>query len=131
MSETAKIIQNSMSMFIYDNAVSIINILFALLLHRFHIPMSQAALGVDLEYETLDSREIISVQPGTQSGHIFRLKGKGVPHLNGRGRGDFVIEVVVDTPTDLTSEQENILRDYADKRNEEVNFKQKRTLRRR
>ncbi|CAI8286506.1 MAG: Chaperone protein DnaJ [Acidimicrobiales bacterium AG-410-I20] len=101
------------------------------LVHRFHIPMTQAALGVDLEYETLDSREIISVQPGTQSGHIFRLKGKGVPHLNGRGRGDFVIEVVVDTPTDLTSEQENILRDYADKRNEEVNFKKKRTLRRR
>ena len=67
------------------------------LLHRLHIPMTQAALGVDLEYETLDSREKISVQPGTQSGHVFRLKGKGVPRLNGRGRGDFVIEIIVDT----------------------------------
>ena len=101
------------------------------LLHRLHIPMTQAALGVDLEYETLDSIEKISVQPGTQSGHVFRLKGKGVPHLNGRGRGDFVIEIVVDTPTDLTPEQEDILREYAEKRNEGVNSKQKRTWGRR
>jgi len=59
------------------------------------------------------------------------LKGKGVPRLNGRGRGDFVIEIIVDTPTDLTPEQEDILREYAEKRNEGVSSNQKRTWGRR
>ena len=101
------------------------------LMHRLHIPMTQAVFGVDLNYETLDGEEVLSIAPGTQSGHILKLKGKGVPHLNGRNRGDFVIEVIVDTPTDLTSEEEETLRDYASQRNEEVSPNKKKVRSRR
>jgi len=100
-------------------------------MHRLHIPMTQAIFGVDLNYETLDGEEVLSIAPGTQSGHILKLKGKGVPHLNGRNRGDFVIEVIVDTPTDLTSEEEETLRDYASQRNEEVSPNKKKVRSRR
>jgi molecular chaperone DnaJ len=51
---------------------------------------------------------------------VFRLRGRGVPDVNGRGRGDLLVQVVVDTPTDLTKEQEDILRLYAAARGEEV-----------
>ena len=101
------------------------------LIHRLHIPMSQAVLGVELDYETLDSKEVLSIQPGTQSEHIFKLKGKGVPHLNTRNRGDLIVKVVVDIPTDLTTEEEETLRKYAFQREEEVSPKMKRTRSRR
>ena len=57
---------------------------------------------------------------GTQPGKVFRLRGRGVPDVNGRGRGDLLVQVVVDTPTDLTKEQEDLLRMYAGARGEEV-----------
>jgi len=101
------------------------------LIHRLHIPMSQAVLGADLDYETLDSKEVLAMQPGTQSGHIFKFRGKGVPHLNTRNRGDYIVEVVVDIPTDLTTDQEEILRKYASEREEEVSPKRKRVRSRR
>tara|TARA_E500000331_G_scaffold139923_1_gene136822 strand:- start:879 stop:1163 length:285 start_codon:yes stop_codon:yes gene_type:complete len=93
--------------------------------------MTQAIFGVDLDYETLDGVEVLSITPGTQSGRILKLKGKGVPHLNGRNRGDFVIEVIVDTPTDLTREEEETLRDYASQRREEVSPNKKKARSRR
>ena len=58
--------------------------------------------------------------PGTHSGRRFRLRAKGVPHVNGRGRGDLVVNLLVATPTDLTDEQEALLRQFADLRSEEV-----------
>jgi molecular chaperone DnaJ len=85
-----------------------------------HIAMTSAALGTELEIETLDGTEVISVPAGTQSGTVFRLKGKGVPHLQARGRGDLLVEVVVDTPLQLTPEQEELLRQFAALRNEPV-----------
>ncbi|HUI03137.1 MAG TPA: molecular chaperone DnaJ [Acidimicrobiales bacterium] len=78
-----------------------------------HIPVVQAALGATVEFETLDGTEPVAVQPGTQTGHLIRMRGRGVPHVRGRGRGDLTVQVVVDTPTDLTKAQEALLRQLA------------------
>ena len=90
------------------------------LLHRLHLPMTQAALGVVLDYETLDGVEELVVPSGTSTGEVFRFRGRGVPHLQGRGRGDLVVELHVDTPTDLSEEAEGLLRALADERGEVV-----------
>ncbi|HCV34056.1 MAG TPA: molecular chaperone DnaJ, partial [Acidimicrobiaceae bacterium] len=62
------------------------------LVHRLQLPMTQAALGVILEYETLDGVEELRIPRGTSSGEVFRFRGRGVPHLEGRGRGDLLVE---------------------------------------
>jgi molecular chaperone DnaJ len=85
-----------------------------------HVSMTQAALGVHLPFETLDGVEELAVDGGTQTGRQLRLRGKGVPHLQSRGRGDLIVTVVVDTPTDLTKSQEELLRQLAAERGETV-----------
>ncbi len=90
------------------------------LIHRMEIPVTQAALGVASHYETLDGGETLEVPPGTVTGDVFRFRGRGVPHVEGRGRGDLLIEVVVATPTDLDEESEELLRSLAASRGEEV-----------
>jgi molecular chaperone DnaJ len=90
------------------------------LLAVVHVAMTQAALGVTIPFETLDGVEDLTVGPGTQSGREVRLRGKGVPHLQGRGRGDLLVTVVVDTPDGLNKEQEAILRQLAEARGEAV-----------
>jgi len=74
------------------------------------ISFPQAALGTELEIETLEGFETIKVPEGVQSGREFRLRGKGVPHLNERGKGDLNVEVRVATPTKLTKEQRELIR---------------------
>jgi molecular chaperone DnaJ len=90
------------------------------LVHQLHLPLTQAALGAHLPFETLDGNEDLVVPKGTQSGRVFRLRGRGVPHLEGRGRGDLLVQVVVDTPDDLYAAQEELLRQLAAARGEEV-----------
>lgn len=85
-----------------------------------HVAMSQAALGTTVEFETLDGPEEIQVPAGAQSGREIRLRGRGVPHLQGRGRGDLIVTLVVDTPADLSKEQEELLRQFAESRGEAV-----------
>jgi len=88
--------------------------------HDLHLAMTQAVLGVTLDVETLDGAEEITLPPATQTGRELRLKGRGVPHVQARGRGDLIIRVVVDTPEDLTREQEELLRQLAVARGEDV-----------
>jgi molecular chaperone DnaJ len=88
--------------------------------HDLHLAMTQAALGVALSLDTLDGPEEIELAPGTPTGKEFRIRGRGVPHVQGRGRGDLIIRVVIDVPTDLTKEQEELLRQLAVLRGEEV-----------
>ena len=57
---------------------------------------------------------------GTQTGRVFRLRGRGVPHVEGRGRGDLLVQIVVDTPTELSGEQEEIVRQLAELRGDDV-----------
>ena len=90
------------------------------LVHLLHVPVSAAALGVQLPFETLDGDEELTVPAGTQTGRELRLKGRGVPALNGRGRGDLVVRIVVDTPTGLDGVQEELLRRLAQERGEAV-----------
>ncbi len=78
------------------------------------ISFTQAALGADLEIPTLEGHSTLKVPEGTQSGKEFRLRAKGVPHLNERGRGDLVIQVVVQTPKKLTRIQRELLRQLGD-----------------
>lgn len=90
------------------------------LVHQLRVTASQAALGVHVPFETLDGSEDLVVPKGTQTGRVFRLRGRGVPHLEGRGRGDLLVQVLVETPDDLTREQEELLRRFAELRGEDV-----------
>jgi len=84
------------------------------------VGLAQAVLGVETEIESLDGPQRLLVAPGTQHGHVERMRGLGVPHLRGRGRGDLLIHVLLATPTDLTPEQDELLRQYAASRGEDV-----------
>jgi molecular chaperone DnaJ len=77
------------------------------------ISFSQAALGATIDVPTLDGPTKLSIPKGTQTGKVFRLKGKGVPALQGGGRGDQHVRVVVETPTHLTKEQRELLERFA------------------
>ena len=90
------------------------------LLHVLQLPMTQAALGAHIPFETLDGAEDLVVPPGTQSGREFRLRGRGVPYVNGRSRGDLIVRVLVETPTGLSGAQEELLRRFAQERGEDV-----------
>lgn len=90
------------------------------LVHELHLPVTQAALGAEIAFETLDGTERLVIAPGTQTGKVFRLRGRGVPHVEGRGRGDLLVRVVVDTPTLLGEEEAGLLRRIAELRGEEV-----------
>ncbi|RJQ51759.1 MAG: molecular chaperone DnaJ [Actinobacteria bacterium] len=74
------------------------------------ITVTQAALGAQLTVPTLHGETTLKVPAGTQTGTQFRLKNKGVPHIRGRGTGDQVIEVVVETPKRLSKEQRRLLK---------------------
>ena len=90
------------------------------LVHRRTIAMTQASLGASFELETLDGEELITVEPGTQPGHLLRLRGRGVPVLNGRGRGDLIVEIGVEVPHKLTSDEAELLAQFASLRGEEI-----------
>lgn len=92
---------------------------------QFPIHFSQAALGAEIEVPTLDGREKLNIPRGTQSGEVFRMRGKGIPDVNGRGRGDELIEVVVETPRHLSVRQEELLREFAELDHESVMPRQK------
>lgn len=77
------------------------------------ISMAQAALGATIDILTLQGEEKLKVPKGTQNGRIFRLKGKGIPHLRGFGRGDQIVQLVVRIPTHLNKKQEELLREFA------------------
>jgi len=78
------------------------------------ISFPQAALGTELEIETLEGKATIRIPEGTQNGREFRLRGKGVPHLNDHGKGDLIVEVRVSTPTKLNKQQKELMRQLAE-----------------
>ncbi len=90
------------------------------LVERLHLTMTQAALGADIKYETLDNVEDLNIPAGTQTGQVFRIKGRGVPRLESRGRGDLLVQAVVDTPTGLSDEEIDLIHRLAQLRGEEV-----------
>ncbi len=78
------------------------------------ITFTQAALGAEIEVPTLDGKVKYTVPEGTQTGTVFRLRGKGVPNLHTSGRGDQFVRVNVEVPKDLNSEQKELLRKFAE-----------------
>ncbi len=77
--------------------------------YELHISFPDAAFGINAEVPTIDGRAKIKIPPGTQSGRIFRLKGKGFPEVNGYGRGDQLIHVNIWTPQILTHDEKEML----------------------
>ena len=82
------------------------------------VPMVQAALGAEVEVETLDGAERIDVDVGTQSGTTIRLRGKGVPNLGRRGRGDLFLTFQVTTPEPGSRDERRLLEELARLRGE-------------
>ncbi len=81
---------------------------------RVPIPMTVAALGGAIEVPTIDGKRArVNIPGGTQSGHQFRLKGKGMGVMRAAGRGDMYIQAIVETPVNLTKTQQEMLREFA------------------
>jgi molecular chaperone DnaJ len=87
---------------------------------KLPISITQAALGVSVKVPTLDGQEELHIPPGTQTESTFVIKGKGMPKLNGKGRGDLLVKVVVRTPTNINKQQEMLLRELAKTLDQEV-----------
>lgn len=83
------------------------------ILSDFQIGMTTAALGTEIPVETVDGEVTIKVPPGTQSGKVFKLSGKGVPFVNSSRRGDHLVTVKVETPTHLSGRQKELLEEFA------------------
>jgi molecular chaperone DnaJ len=85
------------------------------LIYELEMNPAQAALGFEARVPTLDGEEApLRVPPGTQSGHLFSLRGKGVPRLHTGGRGDLLVRASTVTPTDLSDEQRELLQRLAE-----------------
>ena len=83
-------------------------------IHSEHpVSFTQAALGAETKIDTLDGKETLRIPPGTQPNQVFRVRGKGVQFLDGSGRGDHYVHVVVRIPSSLTDEQRRLLEQLA------------------
>lgn len=87
------------------------------------VPMTIAALGGIVMVPTLEGPEELDVRPGTQSGEVVRLPGRGMPRLGARGRGELVVLLKVETPAGLTEEEAGLLQRFAELRNESTGNK--------
>src|SRR5687767_8551201 len=87
---------------------------------RVTLPMTAAALGTTLSLKTLDGEEDIDIRPGTQSGSVLTLRAHGAPRLRATGRGNLLVHVDVQTPTRLDERQQELLRELASLRGEEL-----------
>ncbi len=76
------------------------------------ITVSQAILGDEVTVPTIDGKVSYSVHEGVQPGDVFKLKGKGIPHLNGRGRGDQYVRMNIEIPRNLNSKQKNLIKEF-------------------
>ncbi len=87
------------------------------------VPVSfpQASLGAEIEVPTLEGKVKLKIPHATQSGKVFRLKGKGIVDLHGYGRGDQLVRIVVETPRHLTARQRELLEEFAKLSGEDVN----------
>ena len=84
------------------------------LIYDLPVTFSQAAMGATLEVPTVTNQMKVKVPAGVQTGHIIRLRGKGLPHLRRGGRGDLIVRVAVVTPKKLTAEQRKLFEQLAE-----------------
>jgi len=91
------------------------------LICEVNIAYTQATLGAEINIPVINGKATMNIPSGTQSGEVFSLRGKGVPHLRGRrGAGDQLVRIIVDVPTELTPKEEALLREVAEIRGEKV-----------
>ncbi|MFO8173545.1 MAG: DnaJ C-terminal domain-containing protein [Longimicrobiales bacterium] len=83
------------------------------LIFNLHLSIPQATLGDTVEIPTVDSKAKIKIEPGTQPGRILRLRGKGVPEVNGYGRGDLLVHINVYIPKTLDKEELKMFEEMA------------------
>ena len=83
-----------------------------IILSEEHIGMVDAAIGCEVDIDTVDGKVLMKVPPGTQSGTDFKLSGHGVPHIKGGSRGAHIVTIIVDTPTKLSKEQVRLLEQF-------------------
>jgi molecular chaperone DnaJ len=91
------------------------------LIYYLNIGFPDAALGTSVEIPTIDAKAKIKIEPGTQSGKMLRLKGKGLPDVNAYGRGDLLVEISVYTPTNLSAEERKVVEQLKASKNFEPN----------
>jgi molecular chaperone DnaJ len=84
------------------------------LICRTPIAYSQAVLGAELDAPTLNGPKPLKIPPGTQSGEVFRLKGQGMPDPRGHGKGDMLVQVVIEVPKKVSAEEDALLRHLAE-----------------
>ncbi len=89
------------------------------------VSFTQAALGAEIEVPTLDGKVRYTINEGTQTGTVFRLRGKGIPYVNSKSRGDQFVTVVVETPTGLNKEQRELLKKFEQSAGESSHPKRK------
>jgi len=82
-------------------------------LYELPINFAQAALGDEIRVPSLDGRVDLKIPPGTQNGKTFRFKGKGIPYIDGKGRGDLLVEVAITTPQHLDKNQRHLFEELA------------------
>ena len=87
---------------------------------QWPITYSQAALGATLEVPTLEGRDELVIPPGTQPGEVFKLRGRGMPDLHRRGKGDLLVQIQLEVPKSLTERQEELLRELAEEEHRNV-----------
>jgi molecular chaperone DnaJ len=94
---------------------------------RLELPITfaDAALGAKITIPTPDGNGELTIPEGTQSGSTFAVKGKGVPRINGRGRGDLLVTVVIETPKGLSKKQKELLTEFNESLNDKNNAKRK------
>ena len=83
-----------------------------LILSEEHVDMVEAALGTEIDVATVDGPVRMKVPAGTQSGSDFKLSHHGVPHLRDKSRGAHIVTIIVDTPTKLTKQQQELLKNF-------------------
>ncbi|MDI1356571.1 MAG: molecular chaperone DnaJ [bacterium] len=91
------------------------------LIYYLNIGFPDAAMGTTVEIPTIDAKAKIKIEPGTQSGKVLRLKGKGLPDVNSYGRGDLLVEISIYTPTHLNPEEKKMLEQLKLSKNFEPN----------
>ena len=84
------------------------------------VPFTVMALGADVPVDTLDGEDTLHVAAGTQPGQLLRVRGKGVPRLGGRGRGDLIVQIAVEVPTKLGNDERELLEKLAELRGEDT-----------
>ena len=89
------------------------------------LTFSQAALGATLEVPTLEGRDELQIPAGTQPGEVFKLRGRGMPDLHHRGKGDLLVQIHLEVPKSLTKRQEELLRELAEEEQTNVSAHRK------